>query len=219
MKVKEYITNDYKALPIQVLVADAKIFFNSLPFAHFPLIDNDSYVGLLSKQDIDKLTDDHKTLQEVLHIIPTIKVDSNATSIDILTLSAFHKIDIIPVTDLSGNYLGYYEFDDVLRMFFKTPFMAQNATTLIVEKNSIDCSMSELAQIVEANHVELIGMYIADENDTMKQVTLRIEAEFINEVIQSLRRYGYNVLTEVKDDLFMEQMKERSLYVEKFFSI
>jgi len=41
----------------------------------------------------------------------------------------------------------------------------------------------------------------------------------INEVIQSFRRYNYKVITEHKDDYFLETLKERSDYLRKYLSI
>jgi hypothetical protein len=90
---------------------------------------------------------------------------------------------------------------------------------LIIEKATQSFTMSEIVQIIETNGIKLLGMYLSDIKDLTTQITLRIETENINEVIQSLRRYDYVVLTQNKNDLLIEQLKERSLYLQKFYDL
>ncbi len=89
----------------------------------------------------------------------------------------------------------------------------------MVEKEHSAYSMSEIAQIIEANKIKVLGMYVSGKDTDNTQITLRLATENPNEIIQSLRRYGYHVLTNNKDDSLLEQLKERATYLQKYLEI
>ena len=219
MNFEKYINNDFNPIPINTLVSQVKAIFKDLPFTHFPIVDQGKLIGMLAQSDIMHLPKDDKEMGEIPHFFQFYKVFSETNCIDLLSLFAKNDTDILPIVDEKNMYLGYFELDDIIRLFYNTPFLIQNATTLIVEKLTKNFTMSELVQIVESNGINILGMYLSEMNEQYTQITMRIETENINEVIQSLRRYDYEVLTQNDSDLLIEQLKERSLYLRKFYDI
>ncbi len=219
MKIRDYITNDFKALSLDLPIAEVKEIFKYLPFTHFPIVNNGKLVGMLAQADIVHLTKDESLLSEMDYFFQFYKTDIPDSSIDLISLFAQYDTDILPVTNENNEYLGYFELDDILSLFYNSPFFTQNSSTLIIEKESDNYSMSEIVQIVESNNVKLLGMYISDISNKNTQITLRMNTEDANDVIQSLRRYNYEVLTQNKDDLLIEQYKNRSDYLQKFLNI
>jgi predicted transcriptional regulator len=219
MNFEQYINNDYSPLQVQATVYDVKKVFEELPFTHFPVVDDGKLLGMLAQSDIMHFPKEEKELSEILHFFQHYKAQSETNCLDLMSLFAKNDTDILPIVDEQNYYLGYFEWDDIIRMFYKTPFLEPNATTLIIEKATQSFTMSEIVQIIETNGIKLLGMYLSDIKDLTTQITLRIETENINEVIQSLRRYDYVVLTQNKNDLLIEQLKERSLYLQKFYDL
>ncbi|PHO00040.1 acetoin utilization protein acuB, partial [Rhodobacteraceae bacterium 4F10] len=66
---------------------------------------------------------------------------------------------------------------------------------------------------------KLLGAYISSENINSIEVTLKIVSEEINEIIQTFRRYGYNVITQHKDDFYLEELKDRAAYLRKYLDM
>lgn len=219
MNFERYITNDFSPLSVHDTVSTVKKRFKDLPFTHFPIIDEGKLVGMLAQSDIMHLPKDDKELIEIPHFFQFYEAITETNCIDLLSLFAKNDTDILPVIDLQRVYLGYFELDDIIRLFYKTPFLEPNATTLVIEKMSQNFSMSEIAQIIESNNITLLGMYISEKRENSTQITIRIETENINEVIQSLRRYDYEVLSQNENDLLIEQLKERSLYLQRFYDL
>ena len=89
----------------------------------------------------------------------------------------------------------------------------------VIEKGERDYSFSEISQIVESNDAKLIGLFISGYKNGLVRITLKISSEEINEIIQSFRRYGYNLLTKHKEDLFLEELKDRSDYLQKYLNM
>ena len=219
MNFTEYITNDFNPLSVQDTVSTVKMLFKDLPFTHFPIVDDGKLVGMLAQSDIMHLPKDEKELKEIPHFFQFYQVMSDTNCIDLMSVFAQKDTDILPVVDEYNLYLGYFELDDIIRLFYKTPFLQPNATTLLIEKASQNFSMSEISQIIESNNVTLLGMYISEIREDITQITIRIETENINEVIQSLRRYEYEVLSQNENDLLLEQLKERSEYLQRFYDL
>jgi CBS domain-containing protein len=219
MNFEQYITNDYSPLPIHMTVSEVKLLFKNLPFTHFPIVEESRLIGMLAQADILYLPKDDKELREIPHFFQYYKAQSETNCIDLLSLFAKNNTDILPIVDDQNQYLGYFELDDIITVFYKTPFLDSNGTTLIVEKNTQSFTMSELSQIIEYNGINLLGIYISEIKELTTQITLRIETENINEVIQSLRRHEYEVLSQNENDLLIEQLKERSLYLQKFYDL
>ena len=47
----------------------------------------------------------------------------------------------------------------------------------------------------------------------------KITAENLNEITQTFRRYNYTILYGNADDLFMEDLKQRSNYLDKYLNV
>ena len=104
-------------------------------------------------------------------------------------------------------------------MFSASPFLFNEGVSIVVEKNKKDFSISEVSQIVESNDGKILGLYISSEISDTRQVTIKINSEDINEIIQTFRRYNYNVISEHKDDFYLQDLKDRSDYLQKYLDM
>jgi N-acetyl-anhydromuramyl-L-alanine amidase AmpD len=76
-----------------------------------------------------------------------------------------------------------------------------------------------VAQIVESNGGRLLGSFLSNSTTQMVQITLKIASGSVNEIIQTFRRYGYAILSENQEDTYLENLKERSDYLDKYLNI
>ncbi len=125
----------------------------------------------------------------------------------------------MPVLNDKNEYLGYYELNDIINLFSETPFFSEPGGILIVEKGINDYSFSEVCQIVESNDGKLLGSFISKMKNDVAQITLKIGNTTLNDIIQSFRRYSYNIISGHDRDTFIENLKERSEYLNKYLNI
>ena len=97
--------------------------------------------------------------------------------------------------------------------------MFEQSETLIIAKLKNDYSMSQIVQIIESNGGKLLGMYISEKKLDMIQVTVKFISKEINEIMQTLRRYDYNIISIHENDLYLEDLKNRSEYLQKYLEI
>ena len=101
----------------------------------------------------------------------------------------------------------------------KRLFFAENGGILIVEKGVQDYSFSEISQIVESNDGKLLGAFISKIENDVAQITLKIGNTSLNDVMQTFRRYSYNIVSGHEEDTYLEGLKERSDYLKKYLDI
>ena len=136
-----------------------------------------------------------------------------------LELCARKEANLIPVLDENDLVLGYFDLNDIVSEFIGTPFFIEPGVILVIAKALKDYSFSEIAQIVESNNAKLLGAIITETRNEIIQITLKITSENSNEVIQTFRRYNYNILFGNDEDQFLEDLKKRSDYLDKYLNV
>jgi len=101
----------------------------------------------------------------------------------------------------------------------KHRFFAEPGGILIVEKGYNDYSFSEISQIVESNNTKLLGAFISKTENDVVQITIKIGSSGLNDIIQTFRRYSYNIISGREEDTFMQDLKERSDYLNKYLNL
>ena len=218
MPLSEYIINDIKPLNVTSNIGDAQQLFNQLTYSHIPIKKDDIYIGCLSETDAHCFDSD-KPITEYLYTLEGFFVRRSTLWLDVLEAFAQKDTNIMPVLGDNNQYLGYYELNDIIAMFNQTPFFSEPGGILIVEKGYNDYAFSEVCQIVESNNGKLLGAFISKVGNDMVQITLKIGNAGLNEIIQSFRRYSYNIISGHEDDTFVQNLKERSDYLNKYLNL
>ncbi len=218
MPLREYIINDIMPLSAESKVADAQNLFSQLTYSHVPVKKDDRFIGTLSETDVHCFDAD-KNIDQYLYAVESFHVNQKTLWLDVLEAFAQNETNIMPVLDEKGNYLGYYELNDIIALFNDTPFFAEAGAILMVEKGINDYSFSQISQIVESNSAKLFGAFISKVENDMVEITIKIGHKGLNEIIQSFRRYGYNIISGHAEDLHLDNLKERSDYLRKYLNL
>lgn len=218
METENFIINDVEPIDALSKVKDAQLVFNQLTYTHIPVERDGDYVGCISENDAycfekDKLINDYQYALEPFHVLK----DTNW--LDVLEAFAVHNCNIMPVLGENNNYLGYYELGDIMSIFNHTPFLNEPGGIIVIEKGLQDYSFSEVCQIVESNGSRIFGIFISNMKEDSVQITLKIGQSGMNSIVQSFRRYNYTIVSHHEEDKFLEDLKERSEYLDKYLNI
>lgn len=217
MNITEYILNDFYPLTTQSTVKEALKLFEMYPITHIPVLDNTDYVGCISQTDILTIDNKNELLIEFIDIFDHFHVNSTQALLDVLKIFANNDTNILPVIE-NHNYLGYVDLNAILDEFSQTPFLSADGFILMVEKTTTDYTMSEVSQIIESNNGIVLGCYESKRNSDKVEITLKVSSQEINEIIQTFRRYNYTIITEHKDDIYLEELKNRADYLQNFLN-
>lgn len=219
MRLSEFIINDIKPLNSNSKISDLQLLFNQLTYSHIPVKDeHNTYLGSFSETDAHCF-DANKPVSEYLYAIEDFFVRDTTIWLDVLEAFAKKSSNIMPVLDARNVYLGYYELNDVIGLFNETPFFFEAGGILVIEKGLTDYSFSEISQIVESNNGKLLGAFVSKIKNDVAQITLKIGNSSLNQIIQTLRRYSYHIVSGHEEDSYNQSLKERSDYLRKYLNI
>ena len=219
MNINDYILKEIRAFQLHDSVKKAQAVFKNYPITHFPVVENNILIGSFSENDINTLEKTTDKLSTHSYLLQLFFTNEKATALEILKIFATHNTTIIPVVNENKEYLGYYDICDILSVFASGPFMAENSETLLVEKIVSDYSMAEISQIVESHGGNLLGLFVSGKSNDFIQVTLNIDSKSLNEIIQTFRRYEYEIISSHKNDIYLEDLKNRSDYLQKYLEM
>ncbi|MEM0575000.1 CBS domain-containing protein [Flavobacterium polysaccharolyticum] len=217
-EILNYITNDYKAIDSQETIAVVQDRLYEIPFSHFPIVEDGIYIGCIIKDDLETFDGDKKITDYRFTLEPFF-ARTQMIWLDVLEVFAKNHTNLVPVLDENNTYKGYYEIEDIIKFFHETPFLKEQGGILVVQKGILDYSMSQIAQIVESNNGKLLGLFVSEANTESVQVTIKISLGAMNDIIQTFRRYNYEIISEHQEDNYINSLKERSDYLDKYLNI
>ena len=217
-EIINYITNDYKAIDSQETIAAVQDFFDELTFSHFPVVEEGIFIGSIASDDIETF-DNFKKVFDYRYSLEGFFAREKMIWLDVLEVFAKNHANLVTVLDEKNQYLGYYEIRDILNFFHETPFLQETGGIIVVQKKTLDYSMGEITQIIESNNGKILGLFVSESDFENTQVTIKISLGVMNEIIQSFRRYNYEIVSEHYEDNYINTLKERSDYLDKYLNI
>lgn len=218
LEITDYINNDFKAINNSDSIESVIDFFEDTHFSHFPVVENGVYIGCISSEEVEAF-DSSKKIADHRYALKGFFARTTMFWVDVLEVFSRNNTTVIPVLDDENNYVGYYELTEVIGNFYETPFVKEFGAVIIVEKSILDFTMSQVVQIVESNEGKILGLYVSNTTPDKVQVTIKIVLGGLNEILQSFRRYEYDIVSEFKEDVFLNNLKDRSDYLNKYLSI
>lgn len=162
--------------------------------SHLPVLKNGNFVGVVSESDILDHLDLDQTLDGLFQHLPRPYVKSTAHIYEVLAKMSEFKLSVIPILDEQEHYVGCTSIYKLMTELANTGSIKETGGILILEINSIDYSMSQIAQIVESNNARILSSYILSNPDTTKlDVTLKINQLDLTSIIRTFERYDYIV--------------------------
>ncbi len=217
-EIKDCINKDFKAINSSDTVLEVQDFFHEMTFSHFPVLEEGIYMGCMSLDDVDTFDSDKK-ISDYRYTLEPFFARSTMMWLDVLEVFAKNQTNVVPVLDENNAYVGYYELEDVMKFFHETPFLKEPGGIIVVQKPIIDYSMSQIAQIVESNNGRLLGLFISEATADLIQITVKISLGAMNNIIQTFRRYNYEIISEHQEDTYISTLKDRSDYLDKYLNM
>jgi len=219
MNMKEYILNDIKVLTLKSTVKKAQKVCMGFPITHIPIVEDGLLVGCISESDFQTIEEEGSPISDFTDLIDFFYAVNTITVLDLIKLFADNDCNIMPVLNEEKRYIGYFELTDILDLFASSPFLYKQGVVIVIEKLTKDFSTSEISQIVESTGGKLLGLYVSSETSDNTQITIKVRSEDINEIIQTFRRYDYAIVSQYKDDFYLQDLKNRSEYLQKYLDM
>lgn len=218
MQIQEEIITSVPVFEVSETLKEVIQFFEETTFSHVGVTENGEYLGVLSENDLPCF-EPQKKIEDFRYEMGAFFVTKETAWMDVMEMFARNEANVLPVLDENKVVIGYYDLGDVVARLIDTPFFKEPGGILVISVGIKDYSFSEIAQIVESNNARLLGAFISDSQNDVIQITLKVGTLNLNEVAQTFRRYNYTIVFGNGDDQFMEDLKQRSEYLEKYLNV
>jgi len=148
-------------------------------------------------------------------------IHTNQHIYEIFAIVSVLKLTAIPVLDLHHQYVGVITVFDLVQKFADLVAVTEPGGVIVLELNSIDYSLSQIAQIVEGNDAKILSFYISQESESkLMTVTLKINVIDLSAIIQTFVRYDYDIKAVYMDDSIIQNLYDDRLdQLMKFMNI
>ncbi len=189
--------------------------------SHLPVVDGKRLVGLISDKIIYDLNIIDKPLGDYSDHLLSPHVHTNQHIYEVFSIISALKLSAVPVLDLHHQYCGIITVFDLAQEFANLVAVTEPGGVIVLELNSIDYSLSQIAQIVEGNDAKILSFYICPENESkLMTVTLKINVIDLSAIIQTFVRYDYNIKAVYMDDSIIQNLyDDRFDQLMKFMNI
>jgi acetoin utilization protein AcuB len=206
MLTRNIISNSIPYLHKQDKVYQALQLMNDYHVAHLPVVDDETYLGIISEEQLLHSDDDNQ-LEELSFNDGGTSVQGSEHFLKAIQVAVQKNLSIVPVVE-DKQMLGIVTYNDLLRN--ASDFMSLNdpGALIVLEMEDRNYSFTEINRIVESNDSQItqLNTYTDPETQTT-QVTIRINKLEISSLIATFQRYEYNVKYYFGEELYENELR------------
>jgi CBS domain-containing protein len=177
---------------------------------HLPIVEEDQFVGLIGEDDIMDLSNLELPIKAYELSLQRPFVNADEHIYETIKIFVNLQLSILPVIDSNNTYLGIITQDSLLNYFAQSASLQQTGGILIIEMNTRDYAMSEIARIVESEGSSILSSFVTSRLDATKvEVTLKINRQNLSAIIGTFQRYGYIIKASFQENEYSQNLKER----------
>lgn len=206
MLTRELISNSIPYLHKEDKVHHALQLMNDYHVAHLPVVENDSYLGIISEEQLLQ-SDDDNTLNELSITDGSTSVQANDHFLKAIQTAVVNKLSVVPVVE-EKHLLGIVTYNDLLRNASNFMSLNEPGALIVLEMESKNYSFNEINRIVESNDAQITQLNTFTDPETgLSQVTIRVSKLEVSDIISTFQRYEYNVKYYFGEELFENELR------------
>ena len=205
------LTRDLISNSIPYLHKDDKVFhalqlMNDYHVAHLPVVEDDSYLGIISEEQLLQ-SDDNSQIRQLPVNSETISVQAKDHFLKAIQMAVINKLSIVPVVD-EKQLVGIVTYNDLLRNASEFLNLNDPGALIVLEMDSRNYSFSEINRIVESNDAQITQLNTYTDPETgMTQVTIRLSKLEVSDIVSTFQRYEYNVKYYFGEELYENELR------------
>lgn len=153
MLTRDLISNTIPYLHKSDTVYHALQLMNDYHVAHLPVVEDESYLGMVSEEQLLQ-NDEDTPLTELPIADGTTSVQANEHFLKAIQTAVTNQLSIVPVLD-ANQLVGIVTYNDLLRNASAFMDLGQPGALIVLEMDSRNYSFTEINRIVESNDAQI----------------------------------------------------------------
>lgn len=208
MLTRELISQTIPFLRLSDKVYQALQLMNENNVTHLPVVKGETFVGLISEEDLLQADNDHSTIATMEQSFSGISVKEDEHFLKAVQLAAENGVSIVPVVNEENELVGSVTYNELLK--FSSGFMSlgEPGGLIVLEMESNQYSFNEISRIAESNDAQITQLNSSTDPSTgLMQVTIRINKPEISDLVAAFQRHEYNVKYFFGEELYTNELK------------
>ncbi|HEX6334411.1 MAG TPA: CBS domain-containing protein [Flavisolibacter sp.] len=206
MLTRELISNAIPYLHKEDKVLHALQLMNDYHVAHLPVVENNSYLGIVSEEQLLQ-SDDDTTINQLQVTDGTTSVQGKDHFLKAIHTAVVNKLSIVPVVE-EKQLLGIVTYTDLLRNASEFMSLNEPGALLVLEIDGRNYSFSEINRIVESNDAQITQLNTFTEPESgVMFVTIRVNKMEVSDLLATFQRYEYNVKYYFGEELYENELR------------
>jgi CBS domain-containing protein len=177
---------------------------------HLPVLDAGKFIGLISDEAVLELKDPEAPIKDATDLLLLVYVGQDQHVYDLVKVAAQHELSAVPILDSNLSYIGVVSIYCLIRELARIAAINDEGGILVLEVNEKDYSMAEISQIVESNGARILSANVTSTPDSTKmEVTLKLNRNNMDGVIQTFGRYDYIISASYHQSSYQDMMHNR----------
>ncbi len=218
MVAKELIDSNIPVLKQTDNVDRALQLMSECKNTHLPYVHDAHFSGFFSEEFL--LNYDYDTLlEDIRPEMVELKIDSNLPILELIKLFSQTSFELLPVFDSTDVFIGVIEKKEANERFIETLALNDNGGIIEINLHQKEYSLSEISKIIEYEYAKIISLFLSNDSQNQLHLTLKLDIAQISGVVNSLERYGYDVVSYFASEPVTNIEKDRYDLLMKYLSI
>jgi acetoin utilization protein AcuB len=206
MLTRDLISNSIPYLHKDDKVHHALQLMNDYHILHLPVVDNSTYLGIISEELLLQ-SDDETTLGQLPITDGSTSVQAKDHFLKAIQTAVVNKISMVPVVE-EKQLVGIVTYNDLLRNASNFMSLNEPGALIVLEMDNRDYSFTEINRIVESNDAQITQLNTFTYPETgITEITIRVNKLEVSDIISTFQRYEYTVKYYFGEELYENELK------------
>ncbi len=217
------LIKDIKPVYTADQVDQALTHLHALQMESIPVVDTKSsqVIGIVTIDDLHKHKGENKTVNDFIESGEPVRVYPEQHIFEVTGLLLRNKVRFLPVVDDSDRYLGIVWRKHLFGSLSDMLSLSEYGTVLTIAINKTNYVLSDIIRLIEQEETQVHGLTVETHksDETIKRISVKLDQTDVSRVIASLRRHGYVVHSESRDDMLEMEYEQRADEFLRFLEI
>lgn len=208
MLLSQIIETGVPVLSLDDRAAVALQLMDDYDLQHLPVVAEEKYIGLVSKDDLNDL-DDAAPVAAMQHSFSRAAVLPEEHLFTAVKLATTFELTVIPVVNKDNELQGVVTHKKLLYELAILLNIGEPGGIIVLEMDKRNFSFGELSRLIETNDAMIMQLNSYTENTTgLFIITIKLNKQSISGIIATLQRYDYAIRYYFGEEEFTNELRE-----------
>lgn len=207
MLANQILSSQYPTVNLTDKVSLALQFMDDFDVQHLPVIAEDKFLGLVSKDDLLD-ADETGPVEAIQQDLIKKSIRGGEHFISALKLASANSLSLVPVINETMELLGAIPENELIKAATIFTGAEEPGAVIVLEMERKAYSFGEISRLVETNDAFITQFNTTTEAETgLMIVTLKISKMEVSDIVATFQRYDYNVRYYIGEEQYENEIR------------